>query len=265
MRRLLIAFLLLSPGMVRAQQVVQPPATAETFEDRLSWALAQRGEATILWTVDSQAMMSSWSENDPPLREVLGLSDGDPAQAAIMLRLEGGSVVHIRTQRLDSPAVERRPEERRRPIRWLGAATQSESFAALSGLSVSGRAIRGRLYAYGILSDVPAAGRVVSDALVSSESVDLRKAAAYALGRHSGNDAIERLKRASLEDPSVDVSKAAGYAIGAVNTPEALTALQDLIARHTSREIRKAAVYAVGNLDLPEARMYLLELARTEQ
>lgn len=78
-----------------------------------------------------------------------------------------------------------------------------------------------------------------------------------------GSESLAWLERAYRGEESVEVRKATAYAMGGLDSPAAVDRLKDIIGADPDREVRKAAIYALGNNDSDKAREALLEIIRT--
>ena len=78
-----------------------------------------------------------------------------------------------------------------------------------------------------------------------------------------GGASLTWLKRAYQGEDSIEVRKATAFAMGGMDSEAAVRALKQIIESDPEREVQKAAIYAIGNNESKVARETLLEIIRT--
>lgn len=87
---------------------------------------------------------------------------------------------------------------------------------------------------------------------LSDSSAEVRKSAAYSLGRLRATDAVTALQRLVERDPSVRVREMSVWALGNMRAQAAAPALSAAITRDSSADVRGTALWAAGQLDRSE-------------
>lgn len=165
-----------------------------------------------------------------------------PDHAVIMVRVEAGAVVRIRSL---SPDCE--IDAGGLPVHWLTDVAPAQSVALLASL-ISSRenAGDGALNAIAVHSD-PSADAVLDRYLAPNQPETLRLRAVSWMGSYRGRHGFEALKKIVAEDSDGRVRERAVSALGSSKEPEAAPLLISLARTDQNARIREQAISALAS------------------
>ena len=135
----------------------------------------------------------------------------------------------------------------RRPVFWLGAATETDSFRHLERLTSQVREEKLRILFIEAASLHPTTDLVLPflvRLLDPSNPVAIRREAAEGFDHHHDPRSVEILLRTARQDPSEEVRSEAAETIGEIQTPEAIPALKELALGSPDSSVRREAAEA---------------------
>jgi len=165
-----------------------------------------------------------------------------PDHAVILLRVEGGAVMRIRSM---SPDCE--IDAGGLPVHWLTDVKPAESVALLASL-IPTREITGdgALNAIAVHND-PAADAVLDRYLAPNQPETLRLRAVSWMGSYRGRHGFEMLKKIIAEDPDSRVRERAVTALASSREPEAGPLLVSLARSDNDARVRQQAVSSLAS------------------
>lgn len=219
-----------------------------------------------------------------------------PTHENILLRVEGGAVMKIRSFSMDCPL-----DAGGLPFHWLSDVNPGQSVAYLSGFLVDAQGVRerqrmadGALHAIAQHSGGDAAKamerfamsgpterirkqslfwlansrgaegyRIVARALQEDPSAKVREHAIFCLTQSKEPGAIPAIVAAAKEDKSVKVRGQALFWLAQRASSQARKAITDAIQNDPETEVKKKAVFALTQLPKDEGTPLLIQVARS--
>jgi len=251
-------------------RVPRPQNQDGPLQERWTWALADASRRGLrdFWVVYSfstpthaeHLMMSDSLEGSividggkvfskgPALTDVLdGVSAaGAPGPVVVAIKYSSGrgeGVISRASYRSASLGF----DFGRRPVFWLGAATETDSFRHLERLTSQVREEKLRILFIEAASLHPTTDLVLPflvRLLDPSNPVAIRREAAEGFDHHHDPRSVEILLRTARQDPSEEVRSEAAETMGEVQTPEAIPALKELALGSPDSSVRREAAEA---------------------
>ncbi len=254
-------------------RVMRPENPAAPLEERWGWALAEANRRGLrdFWLVYSfstpthaeHMMMSDSLEGSfvihegkvfskgPALADVLdGVSPGGAAGPVVVtLKYSSGrgdDAISRGAYRSASLGF----DFGRRPVFWLGPATEADSFRRLEQLTSRVRDEKLRILFIEAASVHPTTDLVLPflvRLLDPSNPVAIRREAAEGFDHHHDPRSVEILLRTARQDPAEEVRAEAAETIGEVQTPESIPALKELVLNSPDGNVRREAAEAFSD------------------
>jgi HEAT repeat protein len=253
-------------------QVWRPPNAGESLQQRWDWALAEanrRGlrDFWIAYSFDTPAhaehvMMSDSVDGSfvtksghltwqgPPLTDVLGNTSPTDSVGTVVVTLRYSSARENAILRGGYRSARLGLDFERRPVLWLGYATEADSFRRLEQLTSQVRDEKLRILFIEAASLHPTTDVVLPflvRLLDPSNPVAIRREAAEGFDHHHDPRSVEILLRTARQDPSEEVRAEAAETIGEVQTPESIPALKELALGSSDGAVRREAAEAFSD------------------
>ncbi|HJR08251.1 MAG TPA: HEAT repeat domain-containing protein [Pyrinomonadaceae bacterium] len=189
--------------------------------------------------------------------------------AVFLLREAGGGAI----TRMEIYNLDRKREYSGYPVYWLGRAGNEESLNYLRGIAEAASAPSSTTnagllnqhatLAIGLHDDARVAA-MLKGFVTSSRNPKVRSTAVYWLGQVGGEtDFLASIVRNNSE--TTDVRRQAAHAIGESRDRTALTTLQSLYDSVTERDVKRGIIHAISDNDNKEAATaFLFKVAKTD-
>jgi HEAT repeat protein len=255
-------------------RIVRHPDPSRPLAERVRWAMGEaRGRrAWFGWAAPAVANEGNATVHDThglnvdelgrtPIGERLGARAGE---AVILFRVDASGRIERITTRLGRVGMELGGI----PVYWLGAAPAPESLEWLEARSRAEGVPRLRAGLVEAMGTHAGSARVVpllSAALARDPSWEVRGAAAEALARHPGDEALRLLLVAVEGDRDQSVRLQATEAVGHMDLPEARRQIRRLVREAADAEVRREAVESISDRPGPGALTELESLVFQRQ
>ena len=230
--------------------IIRHPRPSEPLADRWAWAVAEMESRRITRAWVAWSAPAALSPGPTYIANASGAGRvtvnrhfGAPADHTVVLftLARDGQVEHVAGHNAEV-------ELGRQPVVWLGAARADESFAQLRrmGDGLRDPDQREALVEVAGLHDAAGVMPYLAAVLGRDGSNDVRREAAFALGRHRSDEALAALRTAVERDGSKDVRREAVEAIGRMRHPDSDTVLREIAVASPQSDTRRNAAEALN-------------------
>jgi hypothetical protein len=159
-------------------------------------------------------------------------------------------------------------EDNHNKLFWLGEVDPDVSIGFLTDRFARTKSLKeqeGLIRLIGIHPPRKTAGRFLTEILTSRRDPELRKQAAFYLGRHPGSTPISLLVTTARMDPSSTVRRYAVFGLAEIKSENAVDALISLAREAGEMRVRKAAITSLGDIASHKVTATLSDLAVSDE